>query len=107
MDLPRAGGGLVGLRRRGIRCTRVVDARDAPHRCRHAERSGARALRTASREPIMRPMNGLGALAVAALTAWTFLGPAVGSWAFVAVEFAAHAWLTREMRRTDAGTLSA
>jgi len=55
----------------------------------------------------MRPMNGLGALAVAALTAWTFLGPAVGSWAFVAVELASLAWLTREMRRTDAAALSA
>ena len=55
----------------------------------------------------MRPMNGLGALAVAALTAWTFLGPAVGSWAFVAVEFASLAWLTREMRRTDAAALIA
>lgn len=55
----------------------------------------------------MRPMNGLGALAVAALTAWTFLGPAVGSWAFVAVEFASLAWLTREMRRTDGAALSA
>ena len=55
----------------------------------------------------MRPMSGLGALAVAALVAWTFLGPAVGSWAFIAVELAALAWLTREMRRTDAAALRA
>lgn len=55
----------------------------------------------------MRSMNGLGALATAALAAWTFLSPAVGSWAFAAVQFASLAWLAREMRRTDAAALSA
>lgn len=55
----------------------------------------------------MRPMNGLGALVTAILTGWTFLAPAVGAWAFAAVQFAALAWLAREMRRTDAAALSA
>lgn len=55
----------------------------------------------------MRPMNGLGALAVAALAAWTFLAPPAGSWAFVAVEFAALAWLAHQMRRADAAALRA
>ena len=44
-------------------------------------------------QSIMRPMNGLGALAVAALTAWTFLAPPAGSWAFAAAEFAFLSWL--------------
>lgn len=56
----------------------------------------------------MRPMKkGLGALAVIALTACTFLAPAAGSWLFAAVEFAVLAWLAREMRRSDAAALSA
>jgi hypothetical protein len=55
----------------------------------------------------MRAMNGLGALATAALTAWTFLAPPVGSWAFAAAQFAFLAWLARELRRIDAAALSA
>ncbi len=55
----------------------------------------------------MRPMHGLGALATAALAAWTFLSPPVGSWVFAAVQFVSLAWLGREMRRTDAAALSA
>ena len=55
----------------------------------------------------MRPMNGLGALAVAALTAWTFLQPPVGSWAFAAAEFAFLAWLARELRAVDGAALCA
>lgn len=53
----------------------------------------------------MRTMNGLGALAVAALTGWTFLQPPVGSWAFVAAEFAFLSWLGRELRRVDGAAL--
>ena len=52
-------------------------------------------------------MNGLGAIAVAALTAWTFLQPPVGSWAFAAAEFAFVAWLARELRAVDGGALCA
>ena len=47
-------------------------------------------------------MNGLGAIAVTALTGWTFLQPPVGSWAFTAAEFAFLSWLGRELRRVDA-----
>ena len=47
----------------------------------------------------MRTMKGLGALAVAALTAWIFLGPAPGGWAFGAAELAFLAWLARELRK--------
>ena len=54
----------------------------------------------------MRLMQGIGALVTAALAAWTFLSPPLGSWAFVAVQFASLAWLVREMRRTDAAALS-
>lgn len=50
----------------------------------------------------MRPMKGLGALAVAALAAWSFLDPRPASWAFAAAEFGFLAWLARELRRTDA-----
>jgi hypothetical protein len=50
-------------------------------------------------------MNGLGALAVAALAGWTFLAPPVGSWAFVAAEFAFLSWLRRELRRVDPAAL--
>ena len=53
----------------------------------------------------MRPMKGLGALAVAALAGWAFLAPAPGSWAFAAAEFAFLAWLARELRRADAAAL--
>jgi len=52
-------------------------------------------------------MNGLGAIAVIALTGWTFLQPPVGSWAFTAAEFAFLSWLGRELRRVDAGALCA
>jgi len=38
---------------------------------------------------------------VAALAAWTFLAPPVGSWAFTAAEFAFLSWLGRELRRVD------
>lgn len=55
----------------------------------------------------MRAMNGLGALAVAALTAWSFLQPPVGSWALVGAEFAFLSWLGRELRRVDASALHA
>jgi hypothetical protein len=47
----------------------------------------------------MRTMKGLGALAVAALTAWIFLGPAIAAWAFAAAEFAFLGWLARELRK--------
>jgi hypothetical protein len=47
----------------------------------------------------MRTMKGLGALAVAALTAWIFLAPAIGAWAFAAAEFTFLAWLARELRK--------
>ena len=47
----------------------------------------------------MRTMKGLGALAVAALTAWILLGPALGGWAFGAAELAFLAWLARELRK--------
>jgi len=52
-------------------------------------------------------MNGLGAIAVAALTGWTFLQPPVGAWAFTAAEFAFLSWLGRELRRVDASALCA
>jgi biotin transporter BioY len=53
----------------------------------------------------MRTMKGLGALAVAVLVGWSFLAPAVGSWAFAAAEFAFLAWLARELRKADAAAL--
>jgi hypothetical protein len=43
----------------------------------------------------MRAMKGLGAVAVAALAAWTFLAPAAGAWAFAAAEIVFLAWLAR------------
>ncbi len=52
-------------------------------------------------------MKGLGALAVAALVAWTLLAPQSGGWAFAAAEFAFLAWLARELRRADAAALKA
>ena len=55
----------------------------------------------------MRTMKGLGAVAVAALVAWTFLAPAAGAWAFAAADFAFLAWLARELRRSDAAALRA
>lgn len=55
----------------------------------------------------MRSVKGLGALGAAALTAWTFLQPAVGSWAFAAVEFAFLAWLGRELRASNGAALCA
>jgi hypothetical protein len=55
----------------------------------------------------MRAMNGLGALAVAALGAWAFLAPGAGSWAFAAAEFAFLAWLARELRKTSLAALLA
>jgi hypothetical protein len=53
----------------------------------------------------MRPMKGLGALAVAALLAWVFLAPPSGAWAFAAAEFAFLAWLARLARGADAAAL--
>lgn len=53
----------------------------------------------------MRAMKGLGTLAVAALAAATFLAAAAGAWAFAAAEFVFLAWLVRELRGTDPGTL--
>lgn len=55
----------------------------------------------------MRVMKGLGVVAVAALVAWSFLQPPMGSWLFAGAEFAFLAWLARELRRADAGALSA
>jgi biotin transporter BioY len=55
----------------------------------------------------MRTVKGLGALAIAALTGWSFLEARVGSWAFVAVEFAFIAWFSRELRRVDGAALLA
>jgi hypothetical protein len=55
----------------------------------------------------MRVMNGLGAIAVAALAGWTFLQPPIGSWAFAAAEFAFLSWLGRELRRVDVAALRA
>jgi len=46
----------------------------------------------------MGAMKGLGAIAVAALAAWTFLAPAAGAWAFAAAELAFLAWLGRVLR---------
>jgi hypothetical protein len=50
-------------------------------------------------------VKGLGALAVAVLAGWALLDPGAGSWAFAAAEFAFLAWLTRKLRRSDAGAL--
>ena len=50
----------------------------------------------------MRTMKGLGALAVAALTACIFLAPAFGGWAFAAAELLFLAWLARELRKAAA-----
>ena len=47
----------------------------------------------------MRTMKGLGALAVAALTAWLLLAPGIAGWAFAVAEFAFLAWLARELRK--------
>ena len=55
----------------------------------------------------MRTMKGLGALAVAALTAWIFLAPAIAAWAFGAAEFAFLAWLARELRKAASSALRA
>ena len=55
----------------------------------------------------MRTVKGLGALAAAVLTAWTFLSPPSGGWAFAAAEFAFLAWLARELRRADFAALQA
>jgi ABC-type Fe3+-siderophore transport system permease subunit len=50
----------------------------------------------------MRAVKGLGAIAVAALAAWTFLTPAAGAWAFTAAELVFFAWLTRVLRNEAA-----
>jgi hypothetical protein len=55
----------------------------------------------------MRLMKGLGAAGVAALAAWSFLQPPMGSWAFAGTELAFLAWLARELRRVDAAALAA
>lgn len=49
----------------------------------------------------MEAVKGLGALAVAALAAWTFLAPAIGAWAFAVLELVLLVWLARVLR-TDA-----
>lgn len=49
----------------------------------------------------MEAVKGLGALAVAALAAWTFLAPALGAWAFAVLELVFLVWLARVLR-TDA-----
>lgn len=51
--------------------------------------------------------KGLGTVAVAALAAWAFFEPAIGSWAFVAAEFALLAWLAQRTRGADASKLIA
>lgn len=53
----------------------------------------------------MRPMKGLGALAVFALGGWAFLSPAAGAWGFAAAEFALLAWLSHQVRGGDAAAL--
>ena len=53
----------------------------------------------------MRAMKGLGAVAIAALVAWTFLAPAEGAWAFAAADFAFIAWLARRIGRSNAAAL--
>jgi hypothetical protein len=55
----------------------------------------------------MRAVNGLGTIAVMALTAWTFLQPPVGGWASVAAEFAFLSWLGREVRAVNPAALLA
>jgi hypothetical protein len=47
----------------------------------------------------MRAVKGLGAAAVAALAAWTFLAPAIGAWAFAVLELGFLAWLARALRK--------
>lgn len=55
----------------------------------------------------MRVMKGLGVALVAALGAWSFLAPPVGSWGFAALELAFLAGLARELRRADGAALAA
>jgi hypothetical protein len=55
----------------------------------------------------MRTMKGLGALAVAALTAWIFLAPAIGAWALAGAEFAFLAWVARELRKAASKSIRA
>jgi len=55
----------------------------------------------------MRTMKGLGTIGVATLLACALLAPRPGGWAFAATEFAFLAWLARELRRSDAGALTA
>lgn len=50
----------------------------------------------------MGAMKGLGAVAVAALVAWTLLAPAAGAWAFAAAELVFLAWLARVLRNEAA-----
>lgn len=50
----------------------------------------------------MRAVKGLGAAAVAALGAWTFLAPAIGAWAFAVLELGFLAWLARALRKDAA-----
>ena len=52
-------------------------------------------------------MNGLGTIAVAVLTAWAFLTPGGGGWAFAATEFAFLAWLAATLRKASASGLRA
>jgi hypothetical protein len=51
----------------------------------------------------MGMMKGLGAIAAAALAAWTFLAPAAGAWAFAAAELVFLGWLARLLRNETAG----
>ena len=52
-------------------------------------------------------MKGLGTIAVAVLTAWSFLTPLHGGWAFAAGEFAFLAWLAAALRKASASGLRA
>jgi len=52
-------------------------------------------------------VNGLGTIAVAGLTAWSFLTPMHGGWAFAAAEFAFLAWLAATLRKASASGLRA
>ena len=50
----------------------------------------------------MQAMRGLGAIAVMALAAWTFLSAPSGGWAFAAAELAFLAWLARVLTKEPA-----
>jgi hypothetical protein len=52
-------------------------------------------------------VKGLGTIAVAGLTAWSFLTPMHGGWAFAAAEFTFLAWLAATLRKASASALRA